>query len=114
MRTLVLFIRHNKPKCGSESAFGLFWRDLNFRSIDAPSRRQSTNEKIKNLILAGEHDKLIKYENLGCDVALATPSAEHYLRLLYALALKDESEPLEIFNDRIHLGSISMPSVKIG
>jgi 4,5-DOPA dioxygenase extradiol len=66
------------------------------------------------LILAGEHDKLIKYENLGSDVALATPSDEHYLPLLYALALKDESEPLEIFNDRLDLGSISMTSVKIG
>ena len=64
--------------------------------------------------MTGEHDKLIKYENLGSDVALTTPSAEHYLPLLYALALKDESEPLEIFNDQIDLGFISMTSVKVG
>ena len=89
-------------------------RLIDFRSTAAPDWAQSANEKIKNLILAGEHDKLIRYENLGKDVALAAPSAEHYLPLLYALALKGDDEPLEIFNDAIDLGSISMTSVKIG
>ena len=42
------------------------------------------------------------------------PTAEHYLPLIYALALKNEGEPIEIFNDAIDLGSISMTSVKIG
>lgn len=88
-------------------------RLIDFQAKIAPDWALSANEKIKNLILAGEHDKLIKYENLGKDVALATPSAEHYLPLLYALALKGD-EPLEIFNDAIDLGSISMTSVKIG
>lgn len=72
------------------------------------------NEIFKNLILSGEHDKLIKYENLGSEVALAIPTAEHYLPLLYALALKTEDEPVEIFNDGVDLGSISMTSLKIG
>ena len=64
--------------------------------------------KIKNLILAGEHDKLIKYENLENVVTLATPNAEHYLPLLYALTIKGESEPLKIFGDAVNLDSISM------
>lgn len=44
----------------------------------------------------------------------AIPTAEHYLPLLYALALKDDGAPLEIFNNAIDLGAISMTSVKIG
>jgi 4,5-DOPA dioxygenase extradiol len=66
------------------------------------------------LISEGEHDKLIKYENLGSQIALAVPTAEHFLPLLYALALQTTGEPIEIFNDAVDLGSISMTSVKIG
>jgi 4,5-DOPA dioxygenase extradiol len=90
-------------------------RRVNFR---APNQGQDwaveANEIFKNLISAGEHDKLIEYENLGGEVRLAVPTAEHYLPLLYALALKKEGEPIEIFNDAVDLGSISMTSVKIG
>ena len=89
-------------------------RLIDFRATAAPDWALSANEKIKNLILAGEHDKLVRYENLGEDVKLAVPSAEHYLPLLYALALKSDDEPTEIFNDAIDLGAISMISVKIG
>jgi 4,5-DOPA dioxygenase extradiol len=90
-------------------------RQINFR---APNKgfdwAISASENFKKLILAGEHDKLIKYENLGNEVALAVPSAEHYLPLLYALALKTDGEQIEIFNDALDLGSISMTSLKIG
>lgn len=73
------------------------------------------NEIFKNLISAGEHDKLIQYENLGSrEIALAVPTPEHYLPLLYTLALKNEDDLIEIFNDGVDLGSISMTSVKIG
>ncbi len=89
-------------------------RQINFRSTNSYDWANSANEKFKNLISAGEHDKLLKYETLGNDVALAIPTAEHYLPLIYALALKTEGEPLEIFNDAMDLGSISMTSVKIG
>jgi 4,5-DOPA dioxygenase extradiol len=89
-------------------------RQINFRANQSYDWAHSANEKFKDLISANEHDKLIKYENLGSDVALAIPTAEHYLPLLYALALKTEGEPVAIFNDAIDLGSISMTSVKIG
>jgi 4,5-DOPA dioxygenase extradiol len=89
-------------------------RRINFHQKDGLTWTNSANGKFKDLILAGEHDKLIGYENLGNDVALSVPTAEHYLPLLYALALKNENEPIVIFNDSIDLGSISMTSVKIG
>jgi len=90
-------------------------RRINFRAANQGlDWASAANETFKKLISAGEHDKLIKYENLGSEVALAVPTAEHFLPLLYALALKKESEPIEIFNDAVDLGSISMTSVKIG
>lgn len=64
--------------------------------------------------MAGEHDKLVKYENPGSEINLSIPTPEHYLPLLYALGLKTEDEPPEIFNDAVDLGAISMTSVKIG
>jgi 4,5-DOPA dioxygenase extradiol len=45
---------------------------------------------------------------------LSVPSPEHYLPLLYTLALKTEKEEVSFFNDKSVMGSISMTSVKIG
>ena len=41
------------------------------------------------------------------------PTPEHYLPLLYAIALQQEGETAEFFNVRVP-GSISMTSVLIG
>jgi 4,5-DOPA dioxygenase extradiol len=48
------------------------------------------------------------------DAGLAVPTAEHYLPLLYIAALREEREPLTIFNDRIEYGAIGMMSVIVG
>ena len=50
-------------------------RLINFRAVHALEWAKSANKKFKDLISAGEHDKLIKYENLGGDIALAIPTA---------------------------------------
>ena len=44
---------------------------------------------------------------------LAVPTPEHYLPLLYAIALQQPGERAEFFSARV-LGSISMTSVLIG
>ena len=40
--------------------------------------------------------------------------AEHFLPLLYVLAQREDGEPVDIFNDEIIAGSLSMTSVKVG
>ena len=45
---------------------------------------------------------------------LSVPTNEHYLPLLYALGVKDDSEPIVYFNDAATMGSISMRSLRIG
>jgi len=70
-------------------------------------------EKMKELINRGDHKSLIDYNSQGRAFKLAIPTPEHYLPLLYALALKEESEKLNIFNDKSVGGSLAMTSLKI-
>lgn len=72
------------------------------------------NDKIKKLILEDRHQELIDYKSLGREVQMAAPTPDHYLPLLYSLALKDEGETVSIFNDKAVMGSLTMTSLKIG
>jgi 4,5-DOPA dioxygenase extradiol len=72
------------------------------------------NSKFKKLILENNHQQLINYKSLGREVELAVPTPEHYLPLLYTLALKSENEEVSFFNDKPVMGSLTMTSVKIG
>jgi 4,5-DOPA dioxygenase extradiol len=71
------------------------------------------DETLKQLILSGDHDSIIHYQNLGKATRLAVPTNEHYLPLLYILAVQDEQEPVRFFTDRMSLGSLSMRSLWI-
>lgn len=71
------------------------------------------NEKMKSHILSGEYQKLVNFKSQGKAFDLAIPTPEHYLPLLYVLALKDENEQVEFFNDKPVAGSLSMTSIKI-
>lgn len=70
--------------------------------------------KINELITSGNFQPLLKYQELGTALQLAVPSPDHFLPLLYILGLKEKSESLELFNDKLLAGSLSMTSVKIG
>jgi 4,5-DOPA dioxygenase extradiol len=72
------------------------------------------NEKMKKHILKGEHDELINYRSQGRAFDLAIPTPEHYLPLLYALALKEKDDKITFFNDKPIAGSLTMTSIKIG
>jgi 4,5-DOPA dioxygenase extradiol len=71
------------------------------------------SERIKELILGDRHGELIAYRELGPAVALAVPTPEHYLPLLYALALKEADETVSFFNDQAVAGSLTMTSLLI-
>lgn len=71
-------------------------------------------EKMNEFILDGNHRALINYPANGKAFQLSIPTPEHYLPLLYSLALKDEQEQVSLFNDKAIAGSLTMTSVKIG
>ncbi len=89
-------------------------RMINWNSTENYEWAIEANEKIKQLVLNGDHQKLISYKNLGREVQLAIPTPEHFLPLLYVLGLKNEDDQITLFNDKTELGSISMTSLKIG
>jgi len=70
--------------------------------------------KMKQFILEGNHQELMNYSKLGREFKLSVPTPEHFLPLLYSLALQDKKDTLSIFNDETIAGSLSMTSVKIG
>lgn len=71
-------------------------------------------DAMKKSILGGDHVPLISYASQGRAFRLAIPTPEHFLPLLYALALQEPGEPAELFNDKPVAGSLTMTSVKIG
>lgn len=71
------------------------------------------SEKMKQYIINGDYQALINYRSQGKAYDLAIPTPEHYLPLLYALALKQENEKITLFNDKPVAGSLTMTSLKI-
>ena len=71
------------------------------------------DEEVRRRIVAGDLAALAAYDQLP-DSRRAVPTPEHYLPLLYVLALRRESDSVSFFNEGIVLGSISMTSVAIG
>lgn len=68
----------------------------------------------RELIQAGDTDPLVAYETLGRDAMMSAPTPDHYLPLLYVLALQREGEPVSFPVEGFDGGSISMLTVRIG
>ena len=75
---------------------------------------QEASTRMKQLITLGDHNGLVNYASAGKAFQLAIPTPEHYLPMLYTLALKEDKEPISLFNDQLMMGSIAMTSLRIG
>lgn len=89
------------------------WKRLN-ESDYAFDWAREADEKMKEFILNDDHNSLINFKSQGKAFDLAIPTPEHYLPLLYALALKDKKDEVNLFNDKAVGGSLTMTSVKMG
>lgn len=68
-----------------------------------------------NRAIAGNNIELLTHiERLGWPAMLSVPTPEHYLPLLYVVAMREEQDNVELFNDHLVGGSLSMTSVFIG
>jgi len=88
-------------------------RLLNYRDPTPPAWAQEADEEIRRRIEAHDHDALVDYATLGTAARQGIPTNEHYLPLLYALALQADEDALHFFNTAVW-GSISMTSVVLG
>jgi 4,5-DOPA dioxygenase extradiol len=74
---------------------------------------KEANEKMKQYIVNGDHQQLIKFRSQGKAWDLAIPTPEHFLPLIYTLALKEAKDKITFYNDKAVGGSLTMTSVKI-
>lgn len=72
-----------------------------------------SNKQLKEKILSGDHTFLINYKQIS-NSHLAIPTEEHYIPLIYTLALQTNEDKITLFNDKIVGASISMTSLIIG
>lgn len=69
---------------------------------------QEFDEWVKARLVAGDYGALVRYEEQGRAAALAVPTNDHYLPMLYTLGLMDGKESVRFTHERFQHGSISM------
>lgn len=84
------------------------WKDTGF------DWAQEFDHIVKTCIDGGDHKSLIQYEKYGKLSEQAIPTNEHYLPMLYSLALQQNGEEVKYFVEKTTMGSISMRSFTIG
>jgi 4,5-DOPA dioxygenase extradiol len=70
--------------------------------------------QLRELMAARDFAGVVAYESLGKDAALAAPTPDHFLPLLYVLAQSQDDEPITFPVEGFDGGSVSMLSVRIG
>ncbi|PZF71453.1 4,5-DOPA dioxygenase extradiol [Taibaiella soli] len=90
----------------------------NLRMVDFQNRTNydwaaEFDSKIKSFIDSGNHQGIINYDQLGTVAKMAVPTNDHYLPMLYSMALQDKKDEISYFNEQMDVGSISMRSLLI-
>ena len=75
---------------------------------------QDFDEQVRSNLLSGNHQDLINYQNMGKAAVSAVPTLDHYLPMIYAIALQEKNEPLIFIHEGFQNASISMRCFKIG
>jgi 4,5-DOPA dioxygenase extradiol len=71
---------------------------------------QEFDETVKKKIDDRDFASLVTYEKFGQQALLSIPTNEHYLPMLYTLALAGKGEGIKFFNEGIDMGAASMRS----
>jgi 4,5-DOPA dioxygenase extradiol len=84
------------------------------RDVPALDWAMRFDGRARELIMQRNHDPLIAYAQLGSDATLSAPTPDHYLPLLYVLALQREDDAVSFPVEGFDGGSVSMLSVRLG
>ena len=71
-------------------------------------------EAVNQAITTRDDEALVHYQQLGEKAELSVPTPDHYLPLLYIMALREPQDEITFFNDNLIAGSLSMTSVLVG
>ena len=74
---------------------------------------QRFDDSVRELLAARDHESLVNYHRLGPDARLSVPTPEHYLPLLYTIALQRGSERVSTIVDGFDFRAGSMLSISI-
>ena len=72
------------------------------------------DEKTKQLLISGNHERLINYLDIGKEAFYAVPTLDHYLPMIYAIGLQKKEDSLKFIHESFQHGSVSMRSLQIG
>ena len=85
---------------------------INWRNKDAyHDWAREANDLMKKWIIEGDIENLMDYKNKGEAIKLAIPTPEHFIPLIYMLALSNKTDKISLFNDKLLMGSLSMTSI---
>ncbi len=88
---------------------------IDFRNIDAEPYEWAVefDEKVKFNLINKNHKALINYQKID-GAALAVPTLDHYLPMIYIIALQGKNELLTFVYEGFQYGSVSMRCFRIG
>lgn len=87
------------------------WGEHGIQAFDWAVRFEN---EVRGLLLRGEDERIVSYEELGRDAMLSVPTPDHYLPLLYILGLRRKKEPVSFPVQGIDGGSVSMLAIQMG
>jgi 4,5-DOPA dioxygenase extradiol len=69
--------------------------------------------RLREHLLARRHEPLVAYESMGREALLAAPTPDHYLPLLYVIALQRETDQITFPVEGFDGGSVSMLAIQL-
>jgi 4,5-DOPA dioxygenase extradiol len=72
------------------------------------------DDKVKRHLLDRNHKELLDCKNMSKATALSVPTLDHYLPMIFAIALQKKEDKLEFIYEGFQNKSVSMRCFKIG
>lgn len=82
-------------------------RLIDWQNVNHPWAEEF-DQLVKTKIDKRDFDALVNYNSLGDNYQKAIPTDEHYLPLLYILAMVNDNSKIKYFCEKVSLGSLSM------
>jgi len=90
-------------------------RVIDFENVDAKPYDWAVefDEKVKNHLTHGNHEALFDCESLDSSAPYAVPTLDHYLPMIYLVALQTKTEPIRFTYEGYQNRSISLRCFQI-
>jgi 4,5-DOPA dioxygenase extradiol len=85
-------------------------------NVNAPIMEwaKQLDETVKENLINSNHQSLINFKEMGHVADLGIPTWDHYLPLIYTIALQEKDEPIIFTHEGFQHGSVSMRCLQIG